>query len=296
MMSKNNVSLIFDQPTPKRLDIFMSEYKPELSRSFIAKQIINGNILVNAKPSKVSHKLHINDLIEFNEDVLEISQPENIKLPIIYEDDFCIVINKPSGLITHTKGNTSSEASIASFIYSKLNDEMIGNRAGIVHRLDRGTSGVIVAAKTPFAVKYLQRQFAKRQVIKTYIAIVSGSLEKKEAIINMSIERNPKHPSTFRVGHNGKSAETQYQVIAENKEYSLLKLTPKTGRTHQLRVHLKAIDHPIVGDEFYGGLNYDRLMLHAYTLVLTLPDKGKVSFLAPLPKEFSELISIPSKI
>lgn len=292
----DNNQLFYNESGSKRLDLFLSESNPKLSRSFISKQILNGSIKVNDKNAKVSLKLHLGDKIEIDNKALELKSPKEIELPIIYEDDFCIVINKPSGIITHVKGAMSSESSIASFIYPKLSTEMEGNRAGIVHRLDRGTSGIIIAAKTPFALKYLQRQFAKRQVSKSYLAIVNGTLDKEQAIINMPIERNPKHPSTFRVGPNGKIAETSYKVLANNENYSLLILTPKTGRTHQLRVHLKAIEHPIVGDTFYEGMEYKRLMLHAYELACTLPDIGKIKFNAPLPIEFSKLIKIPKEI
>jgi 23S rRNA pseudouridine1911/1915/1917 synthase len=295
-MRNNLDQLVFEELDSKRLDVFLSESNPNISRSFIAKQIVNGEIKVNSKIAKASLKLHSGDNIKLDKQVLNFKKPKSVKLPVIYEDNYCLIINKPSGLLTHAKGTLNNETSIASFIYPKLSDEMEGNKAGIVHRLDRGTSGIIIAAKTPFALKYFQRQFAKRQVTKVYVAIVSGKMDKQQAIINMPIERNPKYPSIFRVGPKGKIAETSYQVISTNQDYSLLMLTPKTGRTHQLRVHLKAINHPIVGDNFYGGLEYGRLMLHAYTLELIIPDVGRTSFSAPIPKEFAKLISIPSTI
>lgn len=292
----DNGSVTFKQKQAKRVDTFLSELYPQFSRSYLAKKIMQGKIKVNNKNTKVSHKLHSDDIVSFT-DIEFNNQPTDIDLPIVFENDFCLVINKPSGLITHAKGtNNNYEASIASFIFNRLADNMSGNRAGIVHRLDRGTSGLIIAAKTPFALDYLQKQFANRKVSKSYLAIVNGQLEQQQALINMPIERNPKHPSTFRVGPNGKTAQTTYQVITSNKDYSLLMLTPTTGRTHQLRVHLKALKHPIVGDKFYGGMDYPRLLLHAYKLTINLPDIGKITFTAPIPEEFKNLIKIPNNI
>lgn len=280
----------YDKETTVRLDSYLSSIFPDLSRSYLTKQIYSGLISVNDVLAKPSQKLKSGDKVSYPEQAVKFPKPKSISLPIIYEDDFCIVIDKPNGVITHAKGVLNDEGSVASFIQDKLQADLTGNRAGIVHRLDRGTSGVIVAGKSAFAVKYLQRQFAKRQTKKTYLAIVSGRMSRKEALINMPIERNPKKPSTFRVGPNGKTSETAYEVIAENEKYSLLKLQPKTGRTHQLRVHLKAIGHPIVGDELYDGEPAERLMLHAQELEFIIPDVGRSKFNSPLPKVFQRYV------
>jgi len=288
-MSTSHIT--FNEAEPKRLDQYLSEYQPLLSRSYITKQIINKKITVNNQEIKAGYNLKSKDKIKIYDSVLTISKPKSIELPIIYEDDFCIVINKPSGVITHAKGIINEECSVASFISDKISSNLEGNRAGIVHRLDRGTSGVIITAKTTQAQIYLQRQFAKRQTKKTYIAIVNSPLKQPQAIINMPLERNPRHPSTFRVGYHGKPAETTYKVLASNINYSLVELKPTTGRTHQLRVHLKAIGHPIVGDQFYDGEPSDRLMLHASTLEVILPDKGRVSFKADIPTAFNNFVT-----
>ena len=168
---------------------------------------------------------------------------------------------------------------------------MTGERAGIVHRLDRGTSGVMIAAKTTEASSWLQKQFAQRRVKKVYVAVVHGSLEPEHAIIEMPIERNPKKPQTFRVGSNGKPAITEYTVVSSTDKLSLLELKPTTGRTHQLRVHLSEVGHPIVGDTFYGGLEGKRLYLHAKSLEITLPNRQRKVFVAPEPVEFDELLN-----
>ncbi len=283
---------IYQETIPKRIDIYAQELNPNLSRSYLNKQINLGLIRVNGKISKPSLKLREMDKITIADTLLKLPVLGKIELPIIYEDDFCIVINKPSGIITHAKGTIDNEVSVASFIRDRIDPKLAGNRAGIVHRLDRGTSGVIICAKNEYAQKYLQRQFAKRMVEKQYIALVTGKMEQQQANILFPIERNPKKPSRFRVGVNGKTAQTYYDVIKSNESYSLLLLTPKTGRTHQLRVHLKAINHPIVGDDFYDGEPYKRLMLHASFLSVILPDIGRIEFNAPLDEEFNSLLPI----
>lgn len=278
----------YQDDTLLRIDTYLKKLHPGYSRSYIASVITSGMVMVNQKPVKPSQRLHKGDRISLNKSDFTPKRPKEIRLPIIYEDEDVIVINKPSGLITHLKGAASEEPSVASFIKPYLESSMHGNRAGIVHRLDRGTSGLIIAAKTPEALLFLQRQFALRKVKKTYIAVVRGKLENSRAIINMPIERNPKLPSTFRTGVNGKSAITNYMLMQDNANYSLVELKPETGRTHQLRVHLKAIGHPIVGDTIYGGEVSERLMLHASVLELTLPKAGRQVFISNLPPEFNK--------
>jgi RluA family pseudouridine synthase len=156
--------------------------------------------------------------------------------------------------------------------------------------LDRATSGVIIGAKNAAALSWLQKQFSQRKVKKTYIAIVQGHLPNDHAIIDMPIERNPKKPQTFRVGAQGKAALTEYQVIKLNDTYSMLQLSPQTGRTHQLRVHLAHLGHPIVGDTLYGGKPAERLFLHALSLEITMPSRERKTFTAPLPELFGRIM------
>jgi 23S rRNA pseudouridine1911/1915/1917 synthase len=148
----------------------------------------------------------------------------------------------------------------------------------------------MICAKTPEALKWLQKQFSQRRTKKTYAAVVPGVMKEKEAVIDMPIERNPKKPQSFRVGTNGKAAVTAYKVIRTNGERSLLELKPTTGRTHQLRAHLAHLGHPILGDELYGGKPADRLFLHAEALELTLPGKERKAFEVPVPPEFAEMV------
>lgn len=280
------------QPTTedvrRRLDAYLSEHIPQVSRSFLQNLIDKGTIKVNGTMQKTGYKLRANDTIEVDYDFTVLEQ-EKIDLPILYEDDDCIVINKPLGVLSHSKGAFNPEGTVGSFIRPKLKD-LDGDRAGIVHRLDRATSGVIIAAKDATAVSWLQKQFSQRKVKKTYYAVIKGAPKLKKAVIEVAIERNPRDPKTFRPGSRGKPATTEYEVVEEGPTYSLIKLMPKTGRTHQLRVHLKYLGHPIVGDTIYDGEAAERLFLHAEQLEITLPNRERKTFEAPLPSEFRAII------
>lgn len=298
----------------ERLDKVVAQLFPEYSRSALAKLIDMQSVLVNDKAQKSKYKLRPGDRISVDSSHLD-SEPETIDLPVVYEDDDVVVINKPAGILTHSKGNFNKEGTVATFLKNhvtgvilseversainnqsdlsmgtqddKNDDFWNSNRAGIVHRLDRGTSGIIICAKNKTTQDYLQGQFSKRNVKKTYIAVISGELSEPEGIIDVPIERNPKKPAAFRIGINGKSAQTHFKTLLSSGSYSTIELKPITGRTHQLRVHLHYLKHPIVGDEFYGGEKADRLMLHAKTLELTLPNRERRIFEAPLPKDFN---------
>jgi 23S rRNA pseudouridine1911/1915/1917 synthase len=270
----------------KRLDHYVVSQMPDASRTFATKLIEQGKVRVNGVAQlKSGYKLRPSDSITVDYTLEEQAPPPEISLPIIYEDDDCVVINKPLGLLTHSKGAFNPEPTVASWLSSRLQG-MSGERAGIVHRLDRATSGVMICAKNQKAQSWLQKQFSLRKVKKVYVAIVEGTLDIPEAIIDIPIERHPKKPQTFRVGNNGKSATTTYKVLKTTGERSLIELRPTTGRTHQLRVHLAHIKHPIVGDTFYHGHPAERLFLHALSLEITLPNHERKVFSAPLPKDF----------
>jgi 23S rRNA pseudouridine1911/1915/1917 synthase len=273
---------------PSRLDQYVVTQIPRLSRAYAAKLINDGKVLVNGAQSKSGYRVKSGDKITIEYDESQLDIIPDINLPILYEDNDCVVINKPVGVLTHSKGALNAEATVASFMRNRLQKDMGGDRAGIVHRLDRATSGVLICAKNQEALSMLQKQFADRKAHKTYTAIVSGHLDPKEAVIDMPIERNPKVPATFRVGTNGKASTTRYKVTAETSTLSMLELKPTTGRTHQLRVHLAHIGHPIVGDTLYGGKPAERLYLHAHQLEITLPDGQRKTFTAPVPDEFRQ--------
>jgi len=274
----------------KRVDNVIHELRPDLTRSMASKLIKMGKVTINTKiVTKPSQKVKINDKIIVDYDQNEYDPNLEIDIPVIYEDDEVVVINKPLGLLSHAKGNFNKEPTVETWVKSRIKN-IEGPRAGIVHRLDRATSGVMILAKTLNAQKKLSKQFANRKVKKTYIAIVDGHLKENEALIDLPIERNPKKPQTFRVGINGKSAQTNYKVLKHNDKYTLVELKPTTGRTHQLRVHLNYLLHPIAGDIIYEGSKQDRMYLHALSLELTLPNSERRTFEAKLPSEFNKLV------
>lgn len=274
--------------TKQRLDTFLAEQFPAISRSFLQKLCANDQVEVNGVPQKSGFKISPSDKITVLYDMDSIEKIEDIELPVLYQDDDIVVINKPAGVISHARGRFWNEPSVASFVRQLTGQQ--GERAGIVHRLDRATSGVMVCAKTTAAMQHLQAQFASRTVQKTYVAVVEGILEPAAAVIDMPIERNPKAPATFRVGPNGKPSQTEYHVESVSTHFTRLKLLPKTGRTHQLRVHLKHLGHPIVGDTLYGGKESERLYLHAFAIEIRTQDNSLRRFEAPVPPEFESLL------
>lgn len=274
----------------ERVDRFLSRLAPEYSRAFWQKQCEAGQVRANGQIVKVSYRLGEGELITAT--LPPAADFTGRTLPIIYEDDDVIVVNKPTGILTHAKGSISSEFSVAEFMRSRTTDGADGNRPGIVHRLDRGTSGVLIAAKTSTAKQWLQRQFSKRKVKKTYLALAEGHMKEPAALIQLPIERNPTKPQTFRVNPNGKPAETAYTTERVFAHHTLLRLQPRTGRTHQLRVHLHYLRHPIVGDSLYGheDKHLNRLFLHAAELEITLPSRERKTFAAPLPPELEHYL------
>lgn len=281
----------------ERLDNYVVRQHPQLSRSLAVKLIEQGRVVVNGETqAKAGYKLRTTDQVTIDFIASEYAVVPDIELEVLYEDEDCVVINKPIGVLSHSKGVFNPEATVGSWLRTRVQQELAqmdtgpNNRAGIVHRLDRATSGVMIGAKTVPAMVWLQKQFAQRRVKKTYVAVVEGHLQLPRAIIDMPLERNPKQPQLFRVGVNGKPSVTEYQVIATSDRYSLLELKPTTGRTHQLRVHLKHIKHPIVGDPLYGGQPADRLYLHAKSLEITLPNRQRQIFTAPLPTTFEAIL------
>ena len=277
----------------ERLDKAVAVAYPEYSRSSIEKLIEAGDILVNGKPVKAKYKLKSADKI--TTDFSSLTAPiADIELTIIYEDENVVVINKPAGILAHSKGTFNLEPTVASWLKSKYGDNSDfwqNNRAGIVHRLDRATSGVMICAKTQEAQKFLQKQFARRNVKKTYLALVERHLKEQEAIIKLPIERNPKKPQTFRIGANGKPAETYYRVRQRFTNNDLVDLMPRTGRTHQLRVHMTYLGHPIVNDHVYSKLKpRGRMFLHAAKLEITLPHSERRVFEAPLPNDLQQIL------
>ena len=274
-------------PTKVRLDIYLStKFDTTISRSLWQKYIKAGYVSVNNKVA-TTPKFEVDETDEIALNLPEKEQAD-VDLPILYENDDVIVVNKPSGLLTHAKGGLSDEPTVAEIIRPKTSFATDTDRPGIVHRLDRDTSGLLIIAKNPESAAHLQRQFAERTAKKTYIAITDGKPKLNAAKIDLPIGRNPSAPSTFRIDPNGKPAQTTYHVLAENNIQSLVELKPTTGRTHQLRVHLAHLNAPILGDRVYGKSSDCRMMLHAQKLEITLPSGERKVFEAAIPDEFKK--------
>lgn len=276
------------QKTTKRLDTYLYEHYKEVSRSRWQKYIKDSRVSINGK-TITTPSYEIDDKAIIDIKLPEEKKFEKEKLDILYLDDNVIVINKPAGILTHAKGTESDEFTVADFFKRYSTYALDTNRAGIVHRLDRDTSGVIIGARNNETANLLKKQFAKRLTKKTYIAITTGIPKLEKARIDLPIARNPKKPATFKVSSNGKVAITDYKVLKTNENYALIELMPKTGRTHQLRVHLNYINCPILGDKIYGTKKADRMYLHAEKLEITIPNKGRMAFEAKLPKEFKDI-------
>ena len=275
-------------PTKQRLDIHLSTtFDPSISRSLWQKYIKAGYVSVNQRVV-TAPKFEVDETDEIAVKLPEQEQA-SAELPILYEDDDVMVVNKPSGPLTHAKGGLSPEPTVAEIIRPKTSFASDTDRPGIVHRLDRDTSGVLIIAKHPEAAAHLQRQFAQRTTKKTYLAVTDGVPKLTAAKIDLPIGRNPAAPSTFRVDPNGKPAQTTYRVLAATDNQALIELKPTTGRTHQLRVHLAYLNTPILGDRVYGKPNASRLMLHAHKLEITLPSGERKTFEAAVPKEFKDI-------
>ncbi|MFN3691952.1 MAG: RluA family pseudouridine synthase [Fervidobacterium sp.] len=289
-----------------RLDKFLMEKTPSwISRTYIQKAIKNGEVLVNGTSKKPSYKVKYGDIITLNvPETPELPEilPENIPLNIIYEDKDILVINKQPGIITHPIPSHTSGTIVNAVLFHCKDLQGIGGilRPGIVHRLDKDTSGVMVIAKNDLAHQSLMKQFKDRLTEKTYICLVKGIPEKKEGNIEINIARNPvlRVKMTATESEYGKPALTHYKVIREFGTVAAVVLAyPKTGRTHQIRVHMKYIGHPLLGDEVYGKAKEDvifgirRQMLHALSLSIYHPRSGmKMRFVATLPEDFKKAI------
>lgn len=274
-----------------RLDTYLSQKYPDISRAQLQKLIKSSLVRVNgAVNTKGSTKVSDKDTVEVDFPEQNTSNSATFVLPVLYEDKDCVVIDKPVGVLVHSKGAYNPESTVASWLATRQGFDFsyLSDRSGIVHRLDRATSGVMICAKNAAALGHLQKQFQTRKAKKVYRTIVQGHLKPPLAILDLPIERNPKHPQTFRVGANGKSAHTEYEVLKNLETTDLVELRPVTGRTHQLRVHMTHLGHPIVGDTLYKGKKADRLYLHAFKLEITLPNKTRQTFTSPMPTEFDK--------
>ena len=284
----------------RRIDAYISDKIEELSRVAVQRLLANGQILVNGKKVKASYKVQKGDKIEIEEEeTVEISlKAQNIPIDIIYEDNDIIVVNKPKGMVVHpANGNPDGTLVNAVMAICKNSLSGIGGeiRPGIVHRLDKNTSGVIIIAKNDKAHINLSEQIKAHKVKKTYVALVRGIVKENEATINMPIGRSNRDRKKMAVVREGKEPITHFKVIQRYDKYSLLKVNIETGRTHQIRVHLAQIGYPIIGDDTYSnGKNEWGIQgqcLHAKSLEFTHPTTGKKMYVeAEMPEYFNEIL------
>lgn len=271
-----------------RLDAYLVKEHSHLSRSSWKKYIKQGRVTVNGELcDSAKYGLLENDKVKV--DLPSVNIHEDKHLEIIYQDNDVTVINKPHGVLSHAKNEIDSSFSVEVFMKRFLDDNYKEQkRAGIVHRLDRDTSGVMICANNEKAFEFLKVQFADRKVKKVYRAVCVTEPKVKEAIINAPIVRNSSKMGTFKVSPEGKSAQTYYKVLGQTELGFQVEATPKTGRTHQIRVHLAYVGASIVGDVLYSddASRKNRLMLHAKSLKITLPSGEVKEFLADLPEGF----------
>lgn len=278
-----------------RLDKFLQK-KTDISRSELKKYIDEGFAKVNGKVQKPSYKLEIGDEIEFEYQKEEVEiKKENLPLDIIYEDEEILVINKPQDMLVHPTNEVFEKTLVNALLYRY---EKLGNmedkiRPGIVHRLDKDTSGILAVAKTDEAYRNLVDSFSKGKVERKYLAIVHGNL-RKDLVLDMPIGRKPKNRTKMAVVENGKIAKSKVHVIKNFDSYALLEVEIFTGRTHQIRVHLSNINHPVVGDLIYGyknKLKIEKQLLHCYHISFEHPTtKKQLTFETKMPKRFEDFI------
>ena len=304
--------------TERRLDKYLAGRFRNLSRHFIQDAIRSGSVTVNGQAVKCSFKLSHRDVVEFvmPEPPKKEIEPEDIPIEVVYEDDDLIIINKPPDIIVHpARGNKHGTLVNALAHYSNELSSGLGEfRPGIVHRLDRNTTGVMIVTKNDSAQWKVAKQFEMRQVRKSYLAIVHGTPELQADRINMPLGIHPKIREKYAIRpETGKEAVTDYEVLEAFRGFSLIHCKPHTGRTHQIRVHLSHLKHPIVADDMYGGkLVYPwqlkdaeqaieepviaRCALHAWTIEFTHPTtEQRVSFEAPLPDDMQHLLDMLRK-
>ncbi len=282
-----------------RVDKFLSESLPDLSRSRIQKLLVDGHITLNGEKTRPSHKLKVGDVLEVTipEPTLSTVEPEDIDLDVLYEDDQIIVINRPSGMVVHPAAGNWTGTLVGALLGRGSGLSGVGGvmRPGIVHRLDKETSGVIVVAKNDHAHTSLSDQLKDRTMSRNYLAVVKGRVKTESGEIDKNIGRSRHNRKKMAVmNEGGRSAITRYRVLQELEAATLVEVTLKTGRTHQIRVHMLSINHPVVGDEIYGRPGFGgikRQALHAWKLRLRHPTSGdEMDFRTPIPSDMIELL------
>lgn len=301
-MKTELVEFVFTECSSKRLDKYLAEQILQLSRAKIQNMILAGEVKVNEKVvNKAAYKLEIGDTItalvsETNE---EPPKEQNIALDVIFEDENVAVINKPAGLVVHPGAGNAENTLVNALLYYWPQIIQVGEteRPGIVHRLDKDTSGVLIIAKTPEGYTWLVKQFKTRKAKKSYLALVDGKPPTPTGRIETRIGRDERHRQRMAVtyGDQGRKADSEFYTVAEYRDHTLLEVNPLSGRTHQIRVHLAFLGCPVVGDQIYGrgknSLEINRFFLHASKLTVRLPGSiQETEFTAPLPADLQTIL------
>lgn len=293
--------IVNEEENGKRLDVYIASKDEETTRSSAQRQIEQGNVVVNGKViTKVSYKVAEGDNIKIEEqEPVEIElKAQNIPIDVVYEDKDIIVVNKPKGMVVHP-ANGNPDGTLVNAIMAICKDSLSGIggeiRPGIVHRLDKDTSGLLIVAKNDMAHVNMSEQIKRHEVKKTYIALVRGVVKENEATIDMPIGRSNSDRKKMAVTKNGKNAVTHIKVLKRYDKYTLLEINIETGRTHQIRVHLAYIGYPVIGDYIYSnGKNEFGIVgqcLHAKSLEFKHPITGKdMKLEAPLPEYFEKVL------
>ena len=299
-MTNFNKFIIDNSDADIRLDSYLSNLLENVSRTKIQNAIKSNLVFVNDKTCKPSHLIKTDDIVTIEDSAFnEIDiQPENIPIEVVYNSDNFAIVNKPSGMLTHPTSTQKTGTLVNALLYKFKNNlsNLNGNfRKGIVHRLDKDTSGLLIIAKNDLAHMNMSKQIQDRKVIKKYIALVRGTVPENEATIDMPIARSQKDRKKMAVDKNGKEAVTHFKVLARYDKYTLLEVKIDTGRTHQIRVHMSYIGHPVIGDEVYSNgkneFGVKGQMLHAKYLEFKHPITGKdIKLEAPLPEYFEEVL------
>ena len=303
MSSKIIIKNVEPEYNGQRIDKFLSETLPEYSRSFIQKVVKDGGVLVDEKCVKSNYKLSAGQILKLN--VPELVEPdiipEDIALDILYEDDDIIVVNKPKGMVVHPAAGHYTGTLVNALMYH-CRDNLSGingvTRPGIVHRIDMNTTGVLVACKNDAAHIFLSEQLAVHSITRKYNAIVHNSFKENSGTVDAPIGRHPVDRKKMAVNYkNGKDAITHYEVLNNFSKYSYVRCRLETGRTHQIRVHMASINHPLLGDDVYSSIKSPYKLqgqtLHAGILGFVHPRTGKyMEFSAPLPEYFEHLLEI----
>jgi len=297
-----NIYYVDDESSDIRVDKYLSDLLPDLSRTYIQKLLKSGHILVNGNPCKSKYLIKSDDII--NVDIPEVIEtniiPEDIPIDIIYDDDDVLIVNKPKDMVVHpAAGHYTGTLVNAVMFHCKDNLSGINGvlRPGIVHRIDKDTTGALIICKNDYSHYFIAEQLKVHSITRSYIALVYGKFDEAEGTIDKPIGRHKTDRKKMAVNYDGKEAVTHYRVLSSNDKYSVVECRLETGRTHQIRVHMASINHPLVGDEVYSNRQCPYKLqgqtLHARTIGFIHPStKEYVEFEAPMPEYFIHLLEI----